>query len=95
MLCIHESIHQQLQLPVVEKRTGQLANGTIVEFKVVSHVKFRFKTAALCSMPWNYRLIMRCCVEQSQEGMDVLIYPQRQELIVNPYHPCFAHMKLK
>jgi hypothetical protein len=27
--------------------------------------------------------------------MDVLIHPQRQELIVNPDHPYFAQMTLK
>ena len=29
------------------------------------------------------------------EDMDVLIHPQRQELMVNPDHPYFAQMKLK
>jgi hypothetical protein len=29
------------------------------------------------------------------EDMDVLIDPQRQELIVNPDHPYFAQMTLK
>ena len=29
------------------------------------------------------------------EDMDVLIYPLRQELIVNPDHPYYAQMKLK
>ena len=29
------------------------------------------------------------------EDMDVLIHPQRQELIVNPEHPYFAQMKMK
>jgi len=29
------------------------------------------------------------------EEMDVLIHPQREELIVNPEHPYFAQLKLK
>jgi hypothetical protein len=29
------------------------------------------------------------------EDMDVLIHPQRQELIMHPDHPYFAQMKLK
>jgi len=29
------------------------------------------------------------------EDMDVIIHPQRQELVVNPDHPYFAQMKLK
>ena len=28
------------------------------------------------------------------EDLDVIIHPQRQELIVNPEHPGFAQMKL-
>jgi clan AA aspartic protease len=43
MLCINESIQQQLQLPIVERRTGQLANGLVMEYDVVSHVELRFK----------------------------------------------------
>jgi hypothetical protein len=29
------------------------------------------------------------------EDMDVIIHPQRQELMVNPEHPYMAQMKLK
>jgi len=29
------------------------------------------------------------------EEMDVLIHPQRQELIVNPEHPYYAQLNLK
>jgi hypothetical protein len=29
------------------------------------------------------------------EDMDVIIHPQRQELLVNPEHPYMAQMKLK
>ncbi|WP_157098062.1 hypothetical protein [Niabella ginsenosidivorans] len=29
------------------------------------------------------------------EDMDVLIHPQRRELVVNPEHPYYAQMKLK
>jgi len=96
MLCINENIQEQLQLPVAEKRTGQLANGTIVEYNVVSHVELHFK---------NRRTMCNAMVlpEDSEalpgaippEDMDVLIHPQRQELIVNPDHPYFAQMKLK
>ena len=36
MMCINENIQEQLQLPVVEKRKAQLANGHIVECDVVA-----------------------------------------------------------
>ncbi len=43
-LCINESIQEQLLLPVLEKRKGQLANGHIVEYNVVGPLEVRFKT---------------------------------------------------
>src|ERR1700759_3670711 len=42
-MCINENIQEQLQLPVVETRKGQLANGHIVEYEVVGPVEVRFK----------------------------------------------------
>ncbi len=96
MLCINESIQEQLQLPVVEKRTGQLANSTIVEYNVVSHVELRFKNRrTMCNamvLPGDSEVLLGAI---PLDDMDVLIHPQRQELIVNPDHPYFAQMKLK
>lgn len=43
MLCINESVQEQLQFPVMETRKAQLANGTIVECDVVGYVELRFK----------------------------------------------------
>src|SRR5438552_44470 len=43
MLAINENILEQLQLPVVEKRKAQLANGHILECDVVAPVELRFK----------------------------------------------------
>jgi clan AA aspartic protease len=96
MLCINENIQEQLQLPVVERRTGQLANGTIVEYNVVSHVELRFKNRrTMCNamvLPGDSEVLLGAI---PLEDMDVLIHPQRQELIINPEHPYFAQMKLK
>lgn len=96
MLCINENIQEQLQLPVVERRKGQLANGHIVEYDVVSHVELRFKNRrTMCNamvLPGDSEVLLGAI---PLEDMDVLIHPQRQELIVNPDHPYFAQMKLK
>jgi hypothetical protein len=35
MLCINESIQEQLQFPIMEKRKGETADGRIVEFDAV------------------------------------------------------------
>ncbi len=95
-LCINETIQAQLGLSFVEKRKGQLANGSIEEYDFVGPVIVKFK---------NRQTVCNALVLQGNnepllgaiplEDMDVLIHPLRQELIVNPEHPYFAQMKLK
>lgn len=95
-MCINENIQTQLQLPVVEQRKGQLANGSIVEYNVVGPIEVKFKNRR-CSvdamvLPGDNEPLL---VAIPLEDMDVIIHPQRQELVVNPDHPYFAQMKLK
>jgi len=96
MLAINENIQEQLQLPVVEKRKAQLANGHIVECDVVAPVEIRFKNRrSSCSamvLPGDSEPLLGAI---PREDMDVLIHPLRQELVVNPDHPYFAQMKMK
>ncbi len=96
MLAINESIQEQLQLPIVEKRKAQLANGHIVECDVVGPVELRFKnretTCRAMVLPGDSEVLLGAI---PLEDMDVLIHPLRQELIVNPEHPYFAQMKMK
>jgi len=42
-MCINESVQEQLQLAIVEKRKGQLADGRIVEYDVAGPIEVRFK----------------------------------------------------
>lgn len=95
-MCINENIQEQLQLPVIEQRKGQLANGHIVEYDVVGPIEVKFKNRR-CSvdamvLPGDNEPLLGAI---PLEDMDVLINPYRQELIVNPDHPYFAQMKLK
>jgi len=96
MLAINETIQGQLQLPVVEKRKAQLANGHIVECDVVAPVEIKFRnrrcTCSAMVLPGDSEPLIGAI---PLEDMDVLIHPQRQELIVNPDHPYFAQMKMK
>ena len=96
MLAINESIQEQLQLPVIEKRKAQLANGQIVEYDVVAPVEIKFENRrSVCSamvLPGDSEVLLGSI---SFKDMDVLIHPLRQELIVNPEHPYFAQMKMK
>ena len=95
-LCINETIQAQLELPFIEKRKGQIANGSIDEYDMVGPVVLKFKNRqtvcnALVLSGDNEPLLGAIPLED----MDVLIHPLRQELIVNPDHPYYAQMKLK
>ena len=96
MLCINENIQSYLNLPFVENRTAVLANGAIVEYETVGPVMLKFKNRiATCNA-----FVLKGDAEPllgaiPMEEMDVLIHPQRQELIVNPQHPDHAVLKLK
>lgn len=96
MLAINENIQAQLELPFLEKRKGQLADGSIAEYNVVGPIQLRFKNRrSICSamiLPGNNEVFLGAI---PLEDMDVLIHPQRQELIVNPDHPYVAQMKMK
>lgn len=95
-LCINESIQAQLELPFIEKRKAEMANGSIEEFDVVGPVEVRFKNR---STTCRAMVLNGSCEALlgaiPLEDMDVIIHPQRQELIVNPEHPNFAQMKVK
>jgi clan AA aspartic protease len=95
-LCISETIQEQLGLAFIEKRKGQLADGSVVEYDVVGPVKIKFKNRrcnvdAMVLKGDNEPLLGAIPLED----MDVLIHPLRQKLIVKPEHPYFAQMKLK
>ena len=96
MLAINENIQQQLQLPVIEKRKAQRANGHVVECDVVGPVDLKFKNRSTSCramvLPGDAEPLLGAI---PMEDMDVLIHPLKQELIVNPEHPYFAQMKMK
>lgn len=95
-MCINENVQEQLQLNVIEKRKGQLANGDIVEYDVVGPIEVRFKNRRChvdaIVLPGDNEMLLGAI---PLEDMDVLIHPYRGELIINPDHPYFAQMKLK
>jgi clan AA aspartic protease len=95
-MCINETVQEQLQLQTVEKRKGQLANGTVVEYDVVGPIEVKFKNRRCVVdamvLPGDNEMLLGAI---PLEDMDVLIHPYRRELIVNPEHPYFAQMKLK
>ncbi len=96
MLCINETVEQQLELPLLEMRKGVNANGEVREYKVVGPIELKFKNRrTLCHamvLSGDNEILLGAI---PLEDMDVIIHPLRQELIVNPDHPYFAQMSLK
>lgn len=96
MLAINEAIQEQLQLPVVERKSALMADGTRIECNVVAPVEIRFQNRrSVCSalvLPGNAEPLLGAI---PMEDMDVLVHPLRQELVVNPDSPDMAQMYLK
>ena len=95
-LCINETIQEQLNLPFIEKRKAQMANGHVVEYDIVGPVVVKFKNRRTAC----FAMVLEGDNEPllgaiPLEDLDVIIHQQRQELIVNPEHPNFAQMKIK
>ncbi len=95
-MAINENNVRQLDLTIIEKREAQMADGSIVEYDVAGPIEVHFlNRKAVCNVP-----ILKGGAEPllgtiPMEEMDVLIHPQRQELLVNPEHPNYAVLKMK
>lgn len=96
MMAVNDTIQEQLNLPFIEKRKAQMASGDVVEYDVVGPVMVKFANrTATCNafvLPGDSEPLLGAI---PMEEMDVLIHPQRQELIVNPDHPNYAQLKMK
>ena len=95
-MCINETVREQLNLSVIDKRKGQFADGRIVEYDVVGPIEVRFKNrkciASAMVLPGDSECLLGAI---PLEDMDIMVNPYRRELIVNPEHPNYAQLKLK
>jgi len=84
-LIINQEIQEQLKLRVLGKRPVRLADETVLEVDIVGPVEVRFETAAT-----TVRALVIPNTEQvllgaiPLEGLDVIIDPVRERLLVNP-----------
>jgi clan AA aspartic protease len=96
MLAINETVKTQLGLKVVEERPAELADGSVIDLEVVGPVEVQFKNRRTVTeamvLPGDAEILLGAI---PMEGMDVLIDPKKQELIVNPKHPMRPQMSLK
>lgn len=95
MLSINENIQAILQLPFVQKRRAQNADGRVVEFDVVGPVRVEFKDRmSMCMamiLPGDSGPLLGAV---PTEEMDVVVLPLEQKLAVNPRHPEYALMRI-
>ena len=96
MLAINESIKIQLGLDVIDEKTAQLADGSLMTLDVVGPIQVIFENRkAMCNamvLSGETEVLLGAI---PMEEMDVLIHPKEQKLIVNPAHPYQAQLSLK
>ncbi len=96
MMAINETICEQLGLTSKETRKAQLADGSVREYNVVGPIEVKFKnrrsSVDAMVLPGDSEPLLGAI---PMEDMDVLIHPQRQELVVNPEHHYFVQLKMK
>ncbi|MDX2197077.1 MAG: hypothetical protein NW207_11745 [Cytophagales bacterium] len=96
MLAINEGVQEYLQLPVIEQKFAELANGVRIKCDVVGPVEVKFKnrstTCRAMVLPGDNEILLGAI---PMEDMDVIWLPLKQELMVNPEHPTMAVTKLK
>lgn len=87
-LCINENIQEVLKLPFVKYKYAELADGRIVKCDVVGPVEVKFENAdCTCRamvLPGDSAPLLGLI---PLESMDVIIDPNRGELVVGPVRP--------
>jgi len=95
-LTINESIAHQLDLSVKERIDVVLADGSISKRDVVGPVDIRFKNRSTSVralvLPQADEVLLGAI---PLEGMDVIIDPLAEQLVVHPDRPYMAQMKVK
>jgi clan AA aspartic protease len=85
---INEEIQHQLDLPVLERQAVEMADETVIEVDVVGPIEVRFesKTTIVSAviMPGTSEVLLGA---YPMEGLDVMIDPKGERLLVNPPWP--------
>jgi clan AA aspartic protease len=96
MMAVTESISQILALRKIREMQAELADGSVIQLDVVGPVEVRFQNRTVnvdaMVVPDSSDVLLGAIPMQ---GMDVLVDPKRERLIVNPESPDIARMLLK
>jgi len=83
MMAINENIKDQLGLDVIDKRTAQLADGTLVTFDIVGPLEVRFANRmAMCNAMVLYGDVEVLLGAIPMEEMDVLFIQKIKNLLL-------------
>ena len=95
MLEIPIHVSKQLNLPKIRQIESELADGSVGFYDVVGPVEVRFSnrqtSVEALVIPGTTKTLLGA---SPMEGMDVLIDPKRERLLVNPDSPNVAKMML-
>ena len=93
-LIINQEVQERLQLPVLGKRLVKLADETVVEVDIVGPVEVRFETQTTIVrallLPNTEEVLLGAI---PLEGLDVIIDPLRERLLVSPPESTNAYIK--
>ena len=93
-LIINEEIQNQLNLPVLGKRTIKVADESLLDVDIVGPVEVRFEdratTVRALLLPDTEEVLLGAI---PLEGLDVIIDPLRERLLVNPPETTNAKIK--
>ena len=95
-LVITEEVQTRLALRVLGKRTVNLADETQLELDIVGPIEVRFQnrstTVRALVLPGAREILLGAI---PMEGLDVIVDPGRERLVVNPESPDLPMSKLK
>lgn len=95
MLAIPQYVVNQLSLKKISEIEAELADGSCTTYDLVGPIEVRFgnrrTTVEALVIPGAVKVLLGAI---PMEGMDVLIDPKRERLIVNPDSPNVARMLL-
>ena len=87
-LVINEEVQQQLNLRFIERRTVRMADETLMELDVVGPIEVRFENkraiVEAVILPGTSEVLLGA---YPMEGLDVMVDPKGERLLVNPPWP--------
>ena len=95
MMAVPEHIATQLDLPVLEHREFNLADGTSEKLPVVGPVLVEFKNRKTVCYTVATKDDEVLLGSIPMEDMDVVLNPKKQTIEVNPESPYLPRMKMK